>query len=147
MTLARKFEVIAAAALSVSTLSGVALAQIGPAAAEGVKLELNRAADAGNGCLLTFVATNGTGAALETAGFEFVLFNKEGLVDRMTVFDFGALPEGKTVVRQFQIPNQPCTGIGSILVNGASGCKTAAASPLCSAPLTTTSRTDIGFTR
>jgi hypothetical protein len=147
MRLARKFEVIPALALSISVLSaGSALAQAG-AAAEGVKLELNRAAAAGNGCLLTFVATNGTGSPLETAGFEFVLFNKEGLVDRMTVFDFGALPEGKTVVRQFQIPNQPCEGIGSILVNGPSGCKAAAATPLCSAPLNTTSRTDIGFTR
>lgn len=145
MRFARQLEVFAAVSLTVAAL----LANPAHAAdGKGVTLELNKAVATNGGCLLTFVASNATGAALPSAGFEFVLFDKNGLVDRMTVFDFGALPEEKTVVRQFQIPGGACEGIGSILVNGASGCGGAtAASPLCAAPLSTVSRTPINFNK
>ncbi|NBN62161.1 hypothetical protein [Pannonibacter tanglangensis] len=144
MRFARHLGVASAAAL---TLTALLAAPVKAAEPKGIGLELNKVATVNGGCLLTFVANNATGAALAAAGFEFVLFSKDGVVDRMTVFDFGALPEGKTVVRQFQIAGAPCEGFGSILVNGPSGCGAAAAAPLCSAPLTASSRTAVSFGR
>lgn len=85
-------------------------------------IELNRLAPSDEGCLMTFVVTNGLGAGLDKAAFEVVLFDTEGLVERMTVFDFREVPGGKTKVRQFDLPGIDCGSVGSVLVNGAANC-------------------------
>ena len=61
-------------------------------------------------------------ARLDKAAFEVVLFDTEGLVERMTVFDFREVPGGKTKVRQFDLPGIDCGSVGSVLVNGAANC-------------------------
>lgn len=130
--------------------AGVLAAATLPARAEGeasrFSLELNRLAPSKGGCLVTFVARNGLPAALESSSFEIVLFDTEGLVDRMTVFDFGALPAGKTVVRQFQVAGLACDGIGRLLVNDAKACSGAGVEPgACIAALTTASKAGVPF--
>ncbi|WP_041375505.1 hypothetical protein [Polymorphum gilvum] len=144
MRAVRKLELVAAAMLTVTALSaGWARAE---EPARGLALELNRTAATDGGCLLTFVALNRSAEALDKAAYEFVLFNSDGLVDQMTVFDFGSLPAGKTVVRQFQLAGLACEAIGSILVNGAAGCGGAsAAPPACTVSLETASRTAVPF--
>ena len=122
-----------------------------PALAEtsDLSLELNRTASTERGCTLTFVAGNRTGTALNGVAYEFVLFNKDGLVEKMTAFDFGAIPDRKTVVRQFELAGTQCGSIGQILVNGAARCEAAtsdsAAEETCISSLATASRTDIAF--
>jgi hypothetical protein len=51
----------------------------------GIALELNTLADNGNGCLMTFVVESSLDASIDKAAYEVVLFDGEGLVERMTV--------------------------------------------------------------
>ncbi|WP_346913622.1 hypothetical protein [uncultured Roseibium sp.] len=109
-------------------------------------LQLNRLSPSGQGCLMTFVVHNGFPGPLDKSAFEMVIFNGDGLVERMTVFDFGALPEGKTVVRQFEMPNMACEGVGRILVNGAKACTGEGITPdTCIGALKTDSKADVPF--
>ncbi|POF28379.1 hypothetical protein [Roseibium marinum] len=112
--------------------------------APAITLELNKAEDSGENCRLSFVMTNGTGRPIESAAYELVLFTKDGVINQMSVFDFGALPEGKTVVRQFELPALDCAQAGNLLINGPAGCPADQAPAHCTAPLRLSSRT--GFT-
>lgn len=95
---------------------------------------------------MTFVVRNGFATQLDKSAFEMVIFNGDGLVERMTVFDFGALPSGKTVVRQFEMPNMACDGIGRILVNGAKACTGEGITPdICIGALKADSKADVPF--
>lgn len=115
------------------------------AANSGLVLELNKTSPSSDGCLLTFVAQNKTLKDLSDASYEFVLFNKDGLVSQMTVFEFGALPSGKTVVRQFNLATLDCASVGRILINGPSGCSSSNPAAYCEASMTTMSRSSIDF--
>lgn len=115
--------------------------------AKGIALELNKAEDTGGGCHLSFVMSNRTGTALPAAAYELVLFNGDGVISQMSVFDFGSLPDGKTVVRQFQLPGLPCTQAGRLLINGPAGCTDATSSGHCTAPLSLSSRTGLDLTQ
>lgn len=143
--LKRRFAFPLAAALTYA----LATPHMVQAAENTLSLELNRTSDTANGCMLTFVAANKTGQALSNVAYEFVLFDTDGLVDKMTAFDFGALPVKKTVVRQFELGDVKCPAIGRILINGAARCDLANPQPgtedLCIAALAPTSRSSIGF--
>jgi len=105
--------------------------------AAGLAIELNTAANHDGGCLLSFVAQNGTGQDIDRAVFETVLFTAEGQVDRLSLFDFGALPDGRPRVRQFVVPQAACDGLGQVLFNGAQTCEqpaTATATATANAP-------------
>lgn len=133
---------------AIAMFAGSASQAAGPDAGPAVNLQLNRSVASETGCTLTFVAANRTAEALSKAAFEFVLFDKDGLVDRITVFDFGALPAEKTVVRQFALGGVNCDTLGSVLVNGAAGCNgESREEALCSAALETESRAEIPFSK
>lgn len=87
-----------------------------------LSLELNGLDATEAGCRFTFVIANGLGAPLDNAGFEIVLFDKAGLVSRLVTLDFKELPDGKTKVRQFDLPGVDCAGLGRVLVNDATEC-------------------------
>jgi hypothetical protein len=109
-----------------------------------LSVELNGTGQEGAACRLTFVVENRMGADLETAVFETVLFDKAGAVLTLTLFDFGALPEGRSRVRQFDLAETDCGSLGRVLLNGAHACKgegiDAAA---CDAGLALSTRTDV----
>lgn len=88
-----------------------------------LSLDLNALEQVGQSCRLVFVATNAIGAAIDELSLETVLFSAAGTVDRFALFDFQALPEGKTRVRQFDLPDIRCGDIGKVLINGAASCK------------------------
>ncbi len=117
------------------------------AAGNAVILELNKTEDTGGNCRLSFVMKNGTGSAVPAASYELVLFTADGVINQMSVFDFGALPVGKTVVRQFELPALPCAQAGQLLINGPAGCSGNTPSPHCSAPLELSSRTALSLTQ
>lgn len=124
-------------------LAGPAVAQERPAAPH-VSIELNAAAGNEAGCLLSFMVENGHDAAIDSAIYEMVLFDREGQVDRLTLFDFGTLPLDRPRVRQFTLPGTSCETIGRVLVNGASTCKAPdLGDAACSADLAVSSRTVI----
>lgn len=99
-----------------------------PAAAQttgNIALELNTATDEGSGCRLTYVATNGTPVGLEKSSYEVAVYDAEGIVKRLLVLEFGWLPSGKTRVVQFDLPDQSCSTISRISVNGPVECTSA----------------------
>ena len=104
---------------------GLAVAATSAHAEEPGKLsvDLNALEQVGQSCRLVFVASNSTGATLDDLSLETVLFNTAGTVDRFALFDFQSLPEGKTRVRQFDLPDVRCGDIGRVLINGTASCK------------------------
>lgn len=137
---------ILAASLAVSLAAGGAALAQEPAPAASLRLEFNGLQPSTAGCRLTFLVENGLGAQLDRAAFEIVLFDKEGLVDRLTVLDFKDLPAGKTKVRQFDLPQADCAGIGRVLVNDAVACEGHGIEPkACIRSLTAETKSDVAF--
>ena len=89
-----------------------------------ISVELNAAETTEDACKLTFMITNGLEALVDKIIYEAVLFDTEGQVDRLTLFDFGTLPPARPRVRQFVVPQTTCEGLGRILFNGANACET-----------------------
>lgn len=116
------------------------------AAAPSISLELNSLQPAQGSCRLTFVAANNLGAPLSKVAYEVALFDGKGLVDRLTVLDFRLLPEGKTKVRQFDLPETNCADIGRVLINDATACEGEGIEPAdCIRKLETSTRTKLDF--
>jgi len=88
-----------------------------------LSIDLNALEQVGKSCRLVFVASNRTGVSIDELSLETVLFNTAGTVDRFALFDFQALPEGKTRVRQFDLPDVRCGDIGRLLINGTASCR------------------------
>ncbi|AGB46064.1 hypothetical protein LB524_00340 [Mesorhizobium sp. ESP6-5] len=109
-------------------------------------LELNAAQPSGKGCRLTFLVSNNLGADLTKAAFEIALFNKAGIVDRLTVLDFKDLPHGKTKVTRFDLAGTDCTKVSRVLVNSGTDCAGTGVEPTaCMRKLKTDTRTGIAF--
>lgn len=127
------------AATGILALANPAFAQSGNFA-----LELNTATDIGDGCQLTYVATNNTGIALIETAYQVALFDENSLVSGTLVLEFGALPVGKTKVVQFNLAGKKCATISRILINDVSACKSADGDhDFCMSGLITNSRGDI----
>ena len=91
---------------------------------------------------ISFLIQNGHDSDIARAVYEAVLFDTEGRVDRMTLFDFGNLPAARPRVRQFLVPGLVCSDLGRLLINGAETCE--AASPgACTQDLHLRSRTEV----
>ena len=78
--------------------------------------------------------------AIGALSLETVLIDTAGRVERLTLFEFGALPDGVPRVRQFDIPGLACESLGRVLINGVSDCSAGAA---CAEGLELTTRTDV----
>jgi hypothetical protein len=109
-----------------------------------VSVELNASETVEQSCKLTFLITNGLAGAIDRIVYEAVLFDVEGKVDRLTLFDFGALPVARPRVRQFVVPQVSCEQLGRVLFNGASACEGDGMAPdICETALLPSSRIGI----
>ncbi|SMP31073.1 hypothetical protein [Shimia sagamensis] len=129
--------------LTIALLAAPALvqAQAEDTAPSGLSLELNAVQDVAGACRFTFVAQNNTGANIDNAVFETVIFDTSGAVVRLALFDFRELPEGRPRVRQFDVPGMTCETIAQTLINGTNTCVVDGAnSNTCSDGLTLSSR-------
>jgi len=109
-----------------------------------IAVELNAVQTSDAACTLTFLVTNGLGTQVDRVVYETVLFNTDGQVNRLTLFDFGTLPPARPRVRQFAISDMTCDQLGRVLFNGANACEgTDLAEGVCSTGLMPSSRTDI----
>ncbi|QBF30192.1 hypothetical protein [Thalassococcus sp. S3] len=109
-----------------------------------ITVELNTIEPVETGCQATFLTTNEHKEDVEKIVFEAVLFDTEGAVVLLTLFDFGSIPAGRPRVRQFVIPQQDCDALGSILINGVTTCSGAdLTASICEAGVVVLSRTDI----
>jgi len=112
-----------------------------------IALELNALDGENQTCRLTFLVTNQHTTPIDKLVYETVVFTKDGRVDRLTLFDFGALPVSRPRVRQFELSDLGCADLGQVLINGAHAC-TGDALPngACVNDLRLSSRTDAGLT-
>lgn len=109
-----------------------------------VSIELNALEQIEASCRISFLVQNGHNANIDKAVFEAVLFDTDGQVDRLTLFDFGALPAARTRVRQFVVPGLECASLGRLLINGVESCTGEGLSEsACSKDLDLQSRTDV----
>lgn len=117
-------------------------------AASTFSLDLNNAADTDQGgCRLTYVATNGTGQALNAVSYQVAVFDAQGIVTDLLVLEFGNLIEGKTKVVQFDLAGRGCADISRITVNEVAECTLSDGSTgdFCMTGLETASRGAIQF--
>lgn len=109
-----------------------------------VTLELNSVAQVDGACQVSFLIQNGHAADITSAIYEAVLFDTSGGVDRLTLFDFGALPAARPRVRQFVLPGLDCSALGRLLINGAETCTSDGLAPdACGRDLELRSRIDV----
>jgi hypothetical protein len=113
-----------AAAMSLALAAPAAGQEAAAPEPPGLELSLNTIGPVeGGGCRLTFVIRNGLAADLAGMVAEAVLFDGAGHVDRITLFDFGALPAGRPRVRQFDLDGPSCDTLGQVLINGFETCE------------------------
>ncbi|WP_037313890.1 hypothetical protein [Ruegeria halocynthiae] len=133
-----------ALAAILATLPLQALAQTADTAPKGLHLELNKVQDVEGACRLTFLAENETGAAIETASFETVIFDATGRVVNLTLFKFRDLPASRPRVRQFDVKGMTCDMVGRVLINGVNSCIVEGSdSEVCDQGLSLSSRTEV----
>ncbi|MCT4557126.1 MAG: hypothetical protein N4A61_03595 [Pelagimonas sp.] len=131
------------ALLSAALLAPVAASAETPLSQQ-LSIELNATQPADTGCKLSFLVVNGHDKEVAKAVYEAVLFDSQGQVNRLMLFDFGALPTKRPRVRQFVVPSASCAGLGQILINGVHQCDgTDLPENACTQDLKLNSRTDI----
>ena len=109
-----------------------------------VSIELNALQQVEDSCRISFLVQNGHSFGIDQAIYEAVLFDTDGRVDRLTLFDFGALPSARPRVRQFVVPSLACESLGRLLINGAETCAgTDVPKDACGKDLDLRSRTDV----
>src|SRR5690606_26944504 len=91
--------------------------------AGALKLGLDSLQPAGANCRVTLVEENGLGSDVTGVAYEFVFFDRDGRVELLTVLDLKALPDGRTRVRQFDLPGLDCATISRLLINDATKCE------------------------
>ncbi len=114
--------------------------------APALKLELNTAQQQENACRIAFVMQNRLATAIEKLVFELVVFDTNKRVSRILAIDIGALPKGKTRVRQFDLTGIRCDKIGRLLLNDIKHCAgSGLTAALCLSRTKTSSRLDLPF--
>jgi hypothetical protein len=106
------------AAVLVSLAAGTALAANQP-----VSIELNRLDEQGQSCRASFVITNPGPETYTGYKLDLVVFDKAGTITKRLAADVAPLRSDKETVKIFDIPDTPCSGIGSILVNDVLDCR------------------------
>ena len=129
------------AAVGLAFAGAIALGEAAAAQTGNFELELNAAVDMADACQLTFVASNNTGLALTKASYEVAVFDSDGLVSSLFVFEFGELPMNKTRVVLFALPELTCNKVSRLLVNRQDECQSAEGpQDICMKALNTSSR-------
>lgn len=94
-----------------------------PSAAGGqIAIELNKLEPNGAACRAYLVVKNQSGQAFESLKLDLVMFDGGGIVAKRLAVQAAPLPQGKTVLKVFDIEGHDCAGIGSILLNDVLAC-------------------------
>lgn len=113
---------------------------------ELIAVQLNTSETAGDACRLTFVIQNRRAEPISKLGFDLVMFDKSDGVSGYAAVDFGALPAGKTVVRQYDVGKGGCDTISRVLLNEIRACEIGGSQDAdCLSKLEVSSRSEIDF--
>ena len=140
----RNFSLVCAAIHVMAAVTATPTQAQEPASDVQLALELNSAADVEGACRLTFVVENSLAADVSSLVLEAVIFDANGGVNRLTLFDFQSVPSGRPRVRQFDLAGSACGSVASVLVNGINTCDGEGLDPnFCQDALSVGSRLDI----
>lgn len=89
---------------------------------KSIRLQLNKLESTEEGCLVSLVAENLTGAALTAFSVEAVTFDTEGIIAQFVLWDFGGMAANKTRAFPFVSAGARCESISRILVNDVVTC-------------------------
>jgi hypothetical protein len=96
-------------------------------AAEGqLTIELNKLEDTEEGCRSVFVFDNETGHELHKFRLDLILFDQKGVYAKQLLLDMAPLYEDKKVLASFVLADDPCSSLGSILINDVPWCENGA---------------------
>jgi len=103
---------------------GVSLGSIAPAAAEPSRLaiELNALKSAASDCQMALLFTNGLAIDIDALALELVVFDGDGVMDRVLRVKSSDLPAGRKRLKLFKLEGLDCAAVGSILVNDVTDC-------------------------
>jgi len=88
-----------------------------------IGLELNHVQpNQAGGCRLSVIASNGLDRPIEKLGLELVVFNKDGIIDRLMRLELRRMSAGKSKVQQFDLPDVPCDGLSRLHINDVVNC-------------------------
>jgi hypothetical protein len=118
--IAARATLFAVALLSSAVLSGPTLA-----APEGIQIELNRLEDQGAGCRAYLVIANPGPVSYTGFKLDLVVFDRSGTISRRLALDLAPLRAEKTSVKVFDIADNGCATIGSVLLNDVLDCRDA----------------------
>ncbi len=107
-------------------------------------LELNNAKQVESGCRVSFMFHNELGQLVEDISMEVAILDKMSMSQNFLLISTGRLTEGKRRVLQYDLPEQSCDEIGTILINDVSSCEVGEMTPAdCLDALRPSSRVDI----
>jgi len=95
------------------------------AAAEEIRIELNRLEEQGPNCRAYLVIANPGETAFWGFKLDLVIFDRSGTIMRRLALDLAPVRAAKTTVKVFDISDTPCSGIGSMLLNDVVDCRDA----------------------
>lgn len=104
---------------------GVLLCPITPIAAERDKIavELNALKPTETACQMALLFTNGLTIDVDALALDLVVFNGNGVMDRIIRVKSSDVPAGRKRLKLFNLEGLDCAAIGSILVNDVTGCE------------------------
>ena len=111
-----------------------------------VAIELNKLEQVEDACRIYMVVRNGR-TAYDSFKLDVVLFDTGGVIASRVAVGMGPLRAERPTVKLFDVQDQPCEGIGSLLVNEVLECQPAAVASDCLARIEVSSRTDVQILR
>lgn len=136
----------AAALLGISAIIPFQFAQAQDVSGK-IGLELNHVQpNQAGGCRLSVIATNGLERPIDKLGLELVVFNKDGIIDRLMRLDLRRMSAGKTKVQQFDLTDVPCESLSRLHINDVLNCVPPAITGVyCPDLLDLSNRTNVQF--
>jgi hypothetical protein len=111
-----------------------------------VAIELNKLEQVEDACRIYMVVRNGR-TAYDSFKLDVVLFDTGGVIASRVAVGMGPLRAERPTVKLFDVQDQPCEGIGSLLVNEVLECQPADVASDCLARIEVSSRTDVQILR
>lgn len=121
-----------------------------PVAAEGgdLHIELNRLEERAGGCRVHLVLENTSPRAYDSYRLDLVVFGGDGVIARRLALETAPLRASKTMVKEFELADFPCSQVGRILLNDISQCSSAGSGRSdCISTTRVSSRASVAFVK
>ncbi|PWJ16568.1 hypothetical protein [Jannaschia seohaensis] len=133
--------------LMLAALAAAGLA--GPAAAQGITVELNKLEAGEEGqCRAFFLFRNGDDRSFEAFEMSLALIDTDGVIDQLLTIDAAPLPVDRTTLKLFEFPGLACDALGEVLLHDMTACRPQNGEEIdCFPLLTLESRADVALVK